>query len=81
MMEDQKPDLEVESLHGVEKAIPKTETVAVLGYQEEKALMRRIDWQYEILFIPDLRNPTDMHLAFFQSCSVPTCFSFSTRLR
>lgn len=80
-MEDQKPDLEVESLNGVEKALPKTQAVAVLGHQEERSLMRRIDLQYEILFFP-VRISTDTRfLAFFQSCSVPTCFSFSTRPR
>lgn len=46
-MEDHKPDPDMEE----EKDVLKAHAAELFDYQNEKALMRKIDWQYEILFI------------------------------
>lgn len=60
-MEDHKPDPDMEE----EKDVLKANAAEVFDYQNEKALMRKIDWQYEICsLLCNIRAESNWH-AFF----------------
>lgn len=46
-MENHQPDPDM----GEEKDVLKAHAAELFDHQNEKVLMRKIDWQYEILFI------------------------------
>lgn len=54
-MEDHKLDANMVILQKEEKAMP-TVQVGVLHCENEKALMRKVDWQYETLSITPIKT-------------------------